>query len=153
MKMRSDACAGALAALAACSPAGGGTAIDVAHPPQTKPGAWVETGMMAGRAIKPFSFCDPGRPVFPPKDPTCSQWRAVRRADGAIEATAECARYGATLRMHRRITGDFASAFTDDLTSVMEAPNAPKSTLSMHHAFRYLGACPPGMKPFQPGAG
>ena len=137
--------------LAACGPAG--TPIDMANPPHTKAGAWVETGTALGRPIKPFSFCDPGRPILPPKDATCSEWRAVRAADGAIDSTAVCAKYGATLHMHRRIAGDLASAFTDDITSVMEAPNEPKSTLSMHHQFRYLGACPPGLPPFQPAAG
>jgi hypothetical protein len=150
-RLRLTSLAAGLAALGACEPSG--TPIDMANPPHTKPGAWVETGTQLGQPIKPFSFCDPGRPVFPPKDATCSEWRAVRTADGAIDATAECAKYGAKLHMHRRIVGDLASAFSEDITSVMEAPNEPKSTLSAHRQFRYLGACPPGLRLLQSAAG
>ncbi|HEX3407835.1 MAG TPA: hypothetical protein VHS81_11400 [Caulobacteraceae bacterium] len=142
--------AAALAALAACSR---GTPIDMTNPPHTRAGAWVETGTLHGQARAPFTFCDPGRAIFPPKDATCSQWQAVRLPDGAIEFNAVCADSGATIRLRRRIVGDLASSFTDDITSVMEAPNQPKSALSAHSVLHYQGPCPPGMKPFNPTAG
>jgi hypothetical protein len=61
------------------------------------------------------------------------------------------AAFGATIRMHRRIVGDLASAFTDDTTSTSDAPGDQQ--LSSHVQLRYQGACPPGMKVFNPTAG
>ena len=142
--------AASLLALAACNQ---GTPIDIANPPHTKAGAWLETGTVHGQARAPFAFCDPGRPIFPPKDASCSQWQAVRLGDGSIEFNALCADFGATIRLHRRIVGDLASSFTDDVTSTMEGPKVAKTTLSAHSVMRYQGACPPGLKPVNPTEG
>lgn len=149
MKRRLAALATALAALGACNQFGG-TPVDMANPPHTKAGLWVEAGTLHGQTRAPFQFCDPGRAIFPPKDAACSQWQAVRTPDGAIDFHAVCADAGATIRLHRHIAGDLASAFTDDITSTMDAP---KNTLSAHAALRYVGPCPPGMKTFNPTAG
>lgn len=149
MNLRLVALATVLAALGACNPFGG-TPIDMANPPHTKAGLWAETGVFHGQPRAPFSFCDPGRAIFPPKDPSCSQWQAVRTVDGAIDFHAVCADAGATIRMHRHIVGDLASGFTDDVTSVLDAPD---NTLSAHSVLRYVGPCPSGMKPLNPTAG
>jgi hypothetical protein len=150
MKARLALLVTVLAGLGACNQ---GTPIDMANPPRTKAGVWVESGTLHGQARAPFTFCDAGRPIFPPKDATCSQWQAVRLGDGSLDFNAVCADHGATIHMHRRIVGDLATGFTDDITSVMDAPNEPRSTLSAHSALRYQGPCPPGMKPFNPAAG
>ncbi len=136
--------------LAACNQP---TSIDMANPPHTKAGMWAETGTLHGQPHAPFTFCDPGRPIFPPKDASCSQWSAARLGDGSIEFNAVCADSGATIRLHRRIAGDLASGFTDDVTSTMEAPNAPKRTLTARSVLRYQGACPPGTPPANATAG
>jgi hypothetical protein len=138
--------AASLAALAACSQAS--QPIDMANPPRTKAGLWVMTGSLHGQARAPFTFCDTGTAILPPKDPSCSQWQALRTADGAIEFNAVCTDSGATIRLHRRIVGDLASSFTDDVTSTMEAQGQPKSTLTSHAVLRFQGPCAPGMKPF-----
>ncbi len=151
MNLRLASLATVLALLAACNRIG--TPVDMANPPHTKAGAWVETGTLHGQARAPFTFCDPGRAIFPPKDASCSQWQAVRTPDGALDFNAVCADTGATIRLHRHIVGDLASAFTDDITSTMDAPKEPKSTLNAHSVLRYQGACPTGMKPFDPAAG
>ena len=143
--------AAGLLALAACSQAG--TPIDMANPPHTKAGAWVETGTLHGQARAPFIFCDPGRPIFPAKDATCHQWQAVRLGDGSLDFNAVCTDGAATIHLHRRITGDLASSFTDDITSTMEAPNEPKNTLTAHSVLRFQGACTPGMGKLTPAPG
>jgi hypothetical protein len=142
--------AAGLITLAACNQ---GTPIDMANPPRTKAGAWVETGTLHGQARAPFTFCDPGRPIFPAKDASCSQWQAVRLGDGSLDFNAVCAQQGATIHMHRRIVGDLASSFTDDITSIMDAPNEPRSTLTAHSALRFQGVCQPGMQSISPTTG
>jgi hypothetical protein len=139
-----------LAALGACDRFGG-TRIEMANPPHTRPGLWVETGTLTGKPTAPFPFCDPGRAIFPPRDAHCSQWRANRASDHSIVFDAVCTAFGATIRMHRRIVGDLSSAFTDDITSTSDAPG--DQPLSAHHQLRYQGACPAGMKPLNPTAG
>ncbi len=74
-----------------------------------------------------------------------------RATDHALVFDADCTAFGATIRMHRRIVGDLASAFTDDTTSTSDAPGDQQ--LSSHVQLRPQGACPPGMKVFNPTAG
>ena len=145
MKLRWAGLASLLGALGACSPSGGGAAIDLANQPRTRPGLWLETMTIDGQAHPPSPFCDPGHGVFPRGDPDCSQWRATRAPDGSLHLDAVCAKLGGTFTLHRRITGDLASAFVDDIESVGEAPNEPKHTMRLHVALRYQGACPPGV--------
>jgi hypothetical protein len=149
MKLRLAALATALVALGACDRFGG-TPIDMANPPHTKAGLWAEAGTFNGKPRAPSTFCDPGRAIFPPKDRNCSEWQAMRTGDGAIDFHAVCPDSGATIRMHRHITGDLASGFTDDITSDLDAP---RNTISSHSVLRYVGPCPPGMKPINPTAG
>jgi hypothetical protein len=130
-----------------------GTPIDMAHPPQTKAGLWTETGVLHGQPHAPFTFCDPGRAIFPPKDASCSQWEARRMPGGDFLFEATCSKDGAVVRLHRHVVGDLATGFTDDITSTMDAPNEPRSTLSAHAELHYKGACPPGMQTFNPTAG
>ncbi|HWF76170.1 MAG TPA: hypothetical protein VN694_03250 [Caulobacteraceae bacterium] len=142
--------ASGLLALAACNQ---GTPVDMANPPHTRAGAWVETGTLHGQTRAPFTFCDPGRPIFPAKDASCSQWQAVRLGDGSLDFNAVCTDGAATIHLHRRIVGDLASGFTDDITSTMDAPNEPKNALTAHSVLRFQGPCQPGMKPITPAAG
>lgn len=145
MDARWSACAAVLAALGGCGP-------DFASPPRTRAGLWVTTVILNGRPRPPAPFCDPGHAVLPRADPACSQWRPTQIQSGVM-LDAICARLGGTMRLHRRIVGDFTRAYTDDVSVFGAAPNEPPTTVSVHFDYRYQGVCPPGMKTFNPAAG
>ncbi|HEY1752203.1 MAG TPA: hypothetical protein VGG29_13155 [Caulobacteraceae bacterium] len=122
--------------------------ISAADMPHVKAGYWARVETTNGQGAQVTHSCESGKPVDFGKTPKeCSSFALKRTFLGAIVLDGACKSGPVSSTMHVTISGDFDSHYVTDGAATITMEGRPPTSFATHTEAKYLGPCPPGVKP------
>lgn len=88
-----------------------------------------------------------------PRSPGKNCTQQMHPSMGGLTFDSTCRMGKGTMTSHGVVSGDLNSAYTVDMTTHMDPPQAGMSDMKMSTQAKWLGPCPAGMKPGQVNVG